>query len=83
MTLDDITYSIIDIVMLLRFNGNYAVTCILIVCKFRRPGMTLKLTLCYSECQKAFDLPKIKADVKNRFWLNTVTEAKFCYNLHS
>ena len=55
---------------------SFAVTCKLIICKFRRLEMTLKLAFCYSECQKAFDLPKIKANAKTRFWPNIVAEVK-------
>lgn len=39
------SYSIIDIVMLITFNGNYAVTCILIICKFREARNDIKVRL--------------------------------------
>lgn len=38
--------------------------------------MTLKLAFFHSECQKAFELSKIKSDAKNRFQGNIVTEVK-------
>lgn len=36
-------YFIIDIVMLIIFNGNYVVICILIICKFREVRNDIKV----------------------------------------
>ena len=38
--------------------------------------MMLKLAFCHLECQKAFELSKIKADAKDRFRGNIVAEVK-------